>query len=146
MEESSKILTTSCVKMLNNKLKSKEAIINFFADMVDAGDGEEVIKLVSLMKHFPPPICSNCRNFPCLSGTDITSSDQVMVGTVVVPNPNVPKCTYGNDMTSWGKTSVVLKSESALEVEPGNGRKKFRRNPSYPIICHDTLTFRFSCH
>ena len=148
LEEASQAVLYSCAKTLTRELETKESVVQFCAIYSGTDEEEIVMKLMSVMYDLQP-LCSNCQEKPCKSGTPITSMKQVRVGTVLAPNSD---CISLRKWNMEQRGEIVVKSIDnrdeemhTMIVEEGNGAVKYSMTCCYWIIDEGIPMFRFFC-
>ena len=136
--------------MLAKELGTKESLLNFCCDLSDSAEEARAmtgLKLLSAVMLKLP--CSNCHQSPCQSGSPITSTDQIRVGTKVAPNPN-NSGVFDQivDMAKWsqrGETEIVSVGVGTVKVAAGPFGHYKLQTTNYNIISKGQSLFCFIC-
>ena len=147
-EMASKALLENCSKTLQGALNDAKAVFEFSSQVAGTCDEAICFRLFTMIKDLPPlqplqPLpCSNCRQSPCISGAEITSSTQVRPGTRITVNTIY----WGKDF-GFGRTEVVSIDASwdRVKIKAGDGTLKFDTGPAYPVKTASGSQFCFAC-
>lgn len=144
-DEAHQILLNNVTNTLGKSLRTKNDIFSFCKKAVQSDDEITGMKLLSLLEELSPSenqACQNCQKSPCKNNSNIESSAEIKVGTIV--KPNYENSCWGGGR-NWGTSKITSIDGVLVKVERGvlhkfgssGYRLKFNGKPAFKFCCQN---------